>query len=155
VSVRAHSLPDVARGRTGATALLCALTITGCDVNPFDASQQPVVAVSSAGAEAPVRISWQPAGAQFVRVHAGAAIGTAAATPLVWSVVATGTNSLASGLAYGDTAPVGGSTDLPARPLTAGATYTVQVTRQDPRGSGDGFTNTNNRYVGTAVFTAP
>jgi hypothetical protein len=34
-----------------------------------------------------------------------------------------------------------------------GEVYPAQVTRQDPKGSGDGFTNTRNRYVGTVTFT--
>jgi hypothetical protein len=57
-----------------------------------------------------------------------------------------------SGVPYG-VSPAGGTTDFAARPLVAGETYTAQVTRQDPKGSGDGFTNTANRYVGTATFT--
>ncbi len=127
------------------------LALGGCDVNPYDASQRPVVTVTIGGAEAPVRVGWQPEGAQFVRVYAGN--GDTGA--LVWSVAATGANTLVSGLAYGDAAPAGGFTDVPAQSLTAAATYTVEVVRRDPKGSGDGFTNTSNRYVGTARFTAP
>jgi hypothetical protein len=134
-----------------AGALACVFTVVSCDVNPYDASQRPAVTVTVGGAEAPVRIGWQPAGAQVVRVYTG----TEDTGALVWSVSATGANTLVSGLAYGEASPAGGATDVPAQPLTAGATYTVEVIRRDPKGSGDGFTNTSNRYVGTARFTAP
>ncbi len=139
------------RAVSRAAALACALAFAGCDVNPYDASQRPVVTVTIGGGDAPVRIAWQPAGAQLVRVYTG----TEDTGALVWSVSATGANSLVSGLDYGDVSPTGGSTDVPAQPLTAGGTYTVEVTRRDPKGSGDGFTNTSNRYVGTVRFTAP
>lgn len=139
------------RAASRAVVLACALAVVGCDVNPYDASQRPVVAITIGGVGAPVRIAWQPAGAQLVRVYAGNGDpGT-----LVWSVSAAGVNTLVSGLDYGDVSPAGGSTDVPAQPLTAGGTYTVEVTRRDPKGSGDGFTNTSNRYVGTVRFTAP
>jgi hypothetical protein len=134
-----------------AGALACVCTVISCDVNPYDASQRPTVTVTVGGAEAPVRIGWQPADAQVVRVYTG----TGDTGALVWSVSATGANTLVSGLAYGEASPIGGATDVPARPLAAGATYTVEVIRRDPKGSGDGFTNTSNRYVGTARFTAP
>ena len=44
---------------------------------------------------------------------------------------------------------------MPPTQLVGGQVYTAQVTRLDPKGTGDGFTNTGNRYVGTATFTAP
>jgi hypothetical protein len=31
----------------------------------------------------------------------------------------------------------------------------VQVSRMDPKGKGDGFTNTANRYVNTQTFQLP
>jgi hypothetical protein len=136
---------------TRGLAVVLAFALLGCDVNPYDATQRPVVTVTVGGAGAPLRIGWQPAGAQLVRVYAG----TGDTGTIVWSVSATGANTLVAGLAYGDSAPVGGSVDVPAQPLTAGAVYTAEVVRRDPKGSGDGFTNTSNRYVGTAQFTAP
>ncbi len=39
-------------------------------------------------------------------------------------------------------------------PLQAGKTYTVSITRKDEKGTGDGFTNTRQRYVGTNTFVA-
>lgn len=37
--------------------------------------------------------------------------------------------------------------------LEPGKTYTVTIQREDPPGSGDGFTNTRHRYVGKQTFT--
>lgn len=136
-----------------ALALIAATTLVSCDVNPFDQSQVPVVVATTVGAT-PLVISWQPVGAQLVRVYRGATAGDGYTPSLVWSVVATARNTLTSPLPYGTPQPAGGSTDLAARLLVPGEVYTVQVTRQDPRGTGDGFLNTANRYVGTATFTA-
>lgn len=132
---------------------LGASTLLSCDRNPYDPTQVPRV-VATTGGTAAVVVSWQPAGAQLVRVYRGATAGDGYTAALVWSVAATAGNSLTSPLSYGTTTPSGGSTDLANRPLVPGELYTVQVTRQDPKGRGDGFTNTSNRYVGTATFTA-
>lgn len=133
--------------------LLTALClVAACDVNPFDPAQQPSVRVEAAAA--PVQIYWAPEGAQAIRVYRGATTGDGYGPALVWSVVATGTNTLTSGLAYGES-PSGGTEDVAPAVLVAGELYTVQVRRTDPKGSGDGFTNTHNRYVGTATFRAP
>lgn len=133
-------------------ALLLTVTATACDRNPYDPTQQPRVTVTTTSS--PVLISWQPGGAQLVRVYRGATAGDGYTTALVWSLAASSKNSLSSGVAYGTAAPAGGATDVPAKPLVAGDSYTVQVTRQDPKGTGDGFTNNSNRYVGTRTFTA-
>ena len=135
--------------------LLLAPYVASCDVNPFDAAQVPRVTVSSGAAAAKVVIAWQPAGARLVRVYRGASAGDGYSEALVWSIASTGSNTLASGIEYGTASPVGGTTDVPARPLSAGQSYTVEVTRDDPKGRGDGFTNTHNRYVGTATFAFP
>lgn len=132
-----------------AIALLLAM---GCDSNPFDATQQPVVAVTQGAVAGDVTISWQPSGAQLVRVYRGATAGDGYTESLMWSIAATTQNSLVSPVRYG-VAASGGTTDLPPKPLAPGAVYTVQVARADPKGSGDGFTNTSNRYVSTATFT--
>ena len=128
----------------------------GCDANPFDVTQQPqVVLTAGAGKSSTVIISWQPAGAQLVRVYKGATAGDGYTPDLMWSIAATSANSLTSAVIYGTASPAGGQTDTPAKPLVPGETYTVQVTRQDPKGSGDGFTNTKNRYIGSASFVLP
>ena len=136
-----------------ALALMVALVVNACDANPFDPAQQPQVAVTAgSGKSSTVVISWQPAGAQLVRVYRGAAAGDGYTANLMWSIAATSTNSLTTAVLYGTTTPVGGQTDAPAKPLVPGEVYTVQVTRSDPKGSGDGFTNTKNSYIGTASF---
>ncbi len=125
----------------------------GCDVNPYDASQRPTVSVTQISTSPFVVITWQPSGAQLVRVYRGPVAGDGYGESLWWSIAAASGNSLVSGVPYGDESPSGGSTDVPAKPLVPGERYTVEVTRRDPKGSGDGFTNTKNRYVGTATFT--
>jgi len=133
--------------------LALATAATACDVNPYDASQRPTVAVTPINTSPFVVISWQPSGAQLVRVYRGSVAGDGYGESLMWSIAANGDNSLVSGVPYGDGSPSGGSTDVPAKPLVHGERYTVEVTRRDPKGSGGGFTNTGNRYVGTATFT--
>jgi hypothetical protein len=125
---------------------------TACSINPYDPAQKPHVTVTQAGTERTVTIHWQPAGAQLVRVFRGSVAGDGYGESLMWSIAATTENSIQSGVVYGS-APATGTTDVPAKPLVAGEEYTAQVIRRDPRGSGDGFTNTANRYVGTATFT--
>ncbi|MCC6243594.1 MAG: hypothetical protein IT353_12185 [Gemmatimonadaceae bacterium] len=136
------------------TVLMAAIgfALAACDVNPYDATQQPRVSVAASAT--PV-ITWQPEGAQLVRVYRGTTAGDGYTSALVWSIAATSSNSLRSGVSYGASAPTGGTIDVPATALVPGAVYTVQVTRRDPEASGDGFTNTANRYVGTATFAAP
>ncbi len=135
------------------TTLACVVLLTACDVNPYDASQVPQVRVTPTVGASRVVISWQPEGAQLVRVYAGSVAGDGYTTTLVWSIAAIGSNTLVSGVDYGALTPTGGRIDVPAKALVSGQTYTVQVTRADPKGSGDGFTNTSNHYVGTQTFT--
>ncbi|MEO7521535.1 MAG: hypothetical protein ABIW79_06935 [Gemmatimonas sp.] len=141
--------PIIARWRTIALVMTACL---GCDANPYDARQRPQVSVLPVTVDN-VTISWQPDGAQMVRVYRGPAAGDGYGDQLLWSIVANAKNGLRSGLRYG-AASDGAAVDVPARPLSAGALYTVEVTRADPRGRGDGFTNTANRYVGTSTFVA-
>ena len=122
----------------------------GCDSHPYDASQKPVVTVSAASGTA--AIAWSPAGAQLVRIYRGATAGDGYGPSLVWSVASTGgANGIAGPVTVG-TVPPGAALDGPAQPLVAGETYTAEVTRADPKGSGDGFTGTRRRYAGTATF---
>ena len=145
---------NIVRGATTTLIVMCAVLFSACDVNPYDVSQERRVTVTPAVGASRVVISWQPDGAQLVRVYAGTAAGDGYSTALVWSIAASGTNALVSGVDYGATAPAGGRTDVPAKALQPGLSYTVQVTRADPKGAGDGFMYTSNRYVGTKTFTA-
>jgi hypothetical protein len=133
-------------------AAALAVLVSACDRNPYDPAQQPRVTVTPADGGATVAIEWEPEGAQLIRVYRGPTAGDGYTDQLMWSVAATSRNSLTSGIRYG-AAPSGGTTDVAATSLVTGEVYTVQVTRQDPTGSGDGFTNTSNRYIGTARFT--
>jgi hypothetical protein len=144
------------RRRQYAVLLGAACASSACDANPFDPTQQPqVVVTAGSGKSSTVVISWQPAGAQLVRVYRGATAGDGYSASLMWSIAATSANSLTTGVIYGTTTPIGGQTDAPSKPLIPGEVYTVQVTRSDPKGSGDGFTNTKNSYIGTASFALP
>lgn len=143
------------RARHALVSLLPAVVVfmSGCDVNAFDRTQVPRITVTPVVAAPLVVIAWQPAGAALVRVYRGTVAGQGYGPDLVWSIAATSGNSLVSGVEYGVAPPPGGVTDVSAQPLTPGAPYTVEVTRQDPKGSGGGFTNTRNRYVSTQTFT--
>lgn len=133
-------------------ALVLVASIAACDSHAFDSRQVPVVTVVVSAAALP-QIAFQPNGAQLVRVYRGSVAGDGYGTSLVWSIAASSQNSLTSTVTYGITPPAG-TIDVPAQPLLIGESYTVEVTRADPKGSGDGFTNTRHKYVGTKTFTA-
>ncbi len=146
--------PPLGRVLRNRTILLTAsLALVAACGNSFDKSQVPSITVTPVIALPLVRIAWTPEGAALVRVYKGTQAGSGYGDALVWSIAASGKNSLQSGVEYGTTIPVGGVTDVAAKPLTPGQPYTVEITRADPRGTGDGFTNTSNRYVGTKTFT--
>jgi len=145
---RSPTLPRLPRAIISLLLLLAA----ACDTNPFDAAQQPRVTIAPGPGASP-GIAWEPSGAQLVRVYRGAVAGDGYGDDLMWSVAAATRNGITSPVQYG-VVPSGGVTDVAPKLLVAGETYTAQVTRLDPKGSGDGFTNTGNRYVGSATFTA-
>ena len=133
----------------GALLLLCAC-------NPFDDSRVPVITVSKG--LRPV-ISWTPAAAYELRVYAGSedgdrsdVIARQGVISPVWYASGPGgyENALHSPVTYG--VPQPGSEVAAAPPLVAGATYTVTIFRMDEQGSGEGFSNTRHRYVGTRTF---
>jgi hypothetical protein len=132
------------------------LLLAAC--NPFDESQVPVISVGPG--LRPV-INWSPTAAYELRVYAGDRDGDRSDViekqgfvPPVWFAKGSGgyENSLRSPVTYG--VPPPGSEVAAAPPLTAGATYTVTVFRKDEKGSGEGFSNTRHRYVGTLTFVA-
>jgi hypothetical protein len=145
-------MSGLAMALRAASLMLLMLHGAACSINPHDPAQQPRVTVVQAAADPAVTVHWQPEGAQLVRVYRGPVAGDGYGDSLMWSIAATDANGLQSGVAYG-ASPAAGTTDVPAKPLVAGETYTAQVIRRDPRGAGEGFTNTSNRYVGTATFT--
>ncbi len=126
-------------------------TIAGCGIHSFDESQVPVVSVDPSGAQ-PV-ISWTPQQAYRLTVYAGTADGDGLGA--LWSTYATEyANQLNSPVTYGVVPAGSTSTGRAAPPLEAGQTYTVTVRRKDPKGTGDGFTNTHKNYVGKKTFIA-
>ena len=125
--------------------------LSACDVNPFDASQQPSVRVE---ARVPPVFSWTPQGARSLQVFEGADVTDALEGDQVWAVYALdGENGMQSPVTYGRV-PEGGEPNVRARDLVPGRPYTVYVRRDDPRGTGDGFTNTNNEYSDAVTFIA-
>jgi hypothetical protein len=127
-----------------------ALISSGCaGWHLYDNSQVPVVTVGT-GLQ-PV-ISWTPAEAYILQVYAGTEDGNGIG--VLWTASGGGgyENNLISPITYG-VAPEG--VDLaPAPPLEEDKSYTITVTRKDPKGEGDGFSNTRHRYVGKITFVA-
>jgi hypothetical protein len=115
----------------------------------LDAGQVPVVAVGKG--VRPV-ISWTPAEAYELSVYEGPEDKNG--FDVLWTAKMGGgyENELRSPVTFG--VPPPGSQVRDAPPLESGRTYTVTVTRKDPKGSGDGFQNTRHRYVGKATFVA-
>jgi hypothetical protein len=130
-----------------------AALLLACDSNPYDPRQVPKIRVTPVIAAPVVSFAWEPEGAALLRVYSGTVAGDGYSATLVWSIAATSRNSLASGVEYGTTRPVGGATDVAAKLLVPGAPYTVQISRADPKGKGDSFLGTSNRYVNTQTFT--
>ncbi len=135
------------RSLGGLAVLVGLVAFAAC--NRFDGSQVPEVAV---GTGLRPQISWTPSPAYLLQVYEGAedrnGIG------VLWSLTGSSgyENKLASPVTYG--VPPSGSEYVGAEPLQAGRTYTVTITRQDEKGSGDGFLNTRQRYVGVRTFVA-
>lgn len=127
--------------------------LLACDSNPYDVTQIPKITIVPVVALPLVKISWEPAGAQQVRVYKGTQ-ANGQSDVLVWSITGSGKNSLVSGIEYGTTNPAGGDVDVAAKALTPGQPYTVQVSRVDPKG-GDtgGLTAAGARYQNTQTFT--
>lgn len=142
-----------ARRATKSAGLLSLLFVLACDSNPFDQAQVPVITITPLVAVQLLQFSWTPQGAQLVRVYKGATAGDGYGPDLVWSIAATGKNTIQSPMEYGTTSAPGATIDKAPTALLPGQFYTVQITRQDPKGNGsDGFTNNSNRYVGTQTF---
>lgn len=123
-----------------------------CSVNPFDQNQVPVIGIRQEGE---VMINWTPNGARDLRVLKGSVdLNDPKQTRppsqnVVWSI-GMQENEVRSPVTYGKKQE--GTWSSEAEPLVVGETYTVYVLRDDPKGSGDGFTNTRNVYEAVAVF---
>lgn len=136
-------------------ALPLALALPACDQNPFDAAQVPTLAVATGPAPRPAPVfTWTPGGAWFFRVFRGPSTLDGLA-PITWAVVAKTprSNGLSGPITYG-VVPATADENVPVQALVAGQTYTAELVRFDPKGKGDGFTNTANTYRDTVVFVA-
>jgi hypothetical protein len=153
VSIGVEEITNMMKRALHSAILVGAVALAGCDTNPFDRSQVPTITVTPVVAAPLVTIAWEPAGAALVRVYRGTATGQGYSDALVWSVAATSGNALTGPIEYGATVIPGGVVDVRAKAIVPGEPYTVEVTRADPKGKGDGFTATGNRYVATRTFT--
>jgi hypothetical protein len=131
---------------------LSAIIAAGCDVNPDDPAQIPIIEVRTEGA---VQFHWTPEGAAEISVYRGSVATEPYSEQHVWRLIADGNaNIIRSPITYG-IATTGSTANRGPVALVPGETYLVEIRREDPKGSGDGFTNTRNRYVGTKSFVAP
>ena len=132
------------------STMILTLLLGGCaGWHLYDSSQVPVVTVSQ-GLQ-PV-ISWTPNEAYLLQVYEGEEDGDGLG--VLWTARMGGNyeNDLISPVTYGIAPP---EADIaPAPPLEEDKTYTITITRKDPKGTGDGFTNTRHRYVGKVTFIA-
>ena len=129
-------------------ALACALAaFASC--RRFDQSQVPVVTVGKGPLP---EISWSPSPAYQLHVYEGDQDGNGFG--VIWFAAGSGgyQNLLHSPVTFG--VPPPNSEVAAGPPLHLGKTYTVTITRKDEKGSGDGFTNTRQRYVGKRTFVA-
>lgn len=132
------------RARTlilGALCVICLLVFNSCadGIHLYDQTQVPVVTVQN---RAKPVFSFTPDTAYILRVYQGKQDRDG--LDVYWKI--TGgegyNNKLSSPVTYAGPA------------LESGTHYTVTVERKDPKGSGDGFTNTRHKYVGQKVFIA-
>ena len=135
--------------RSAARLFALGVVLTAMSCNRFDQSQVPVVAV---GKGLRPEISWVPSPAYTLTVYEGAKDGDGIGA--LWYATGSGgyENLLHSPVIYG--VPPSNSEVAAGPPLLSGKTYTVSIVRKDEKGSGDGFTNTRRRYVGTLTFVA-
>lgn len=131
------------------TLLLTAVLLASAACNPYDRSQEPVVTV---GTGLRPEISWTPSPAYTLTVYPGDKDGDGLGSIWYASIGPGYANNLKSPVTYG--VPPAGAEVAPAPPLEEGKTYTVVVNRKDEKGSGEGFSNTRHKYVGTRTFVA-
>jgi len=144
--------------RKGRIALVLALAIfpDACRTSdPFDASQVPRITATTNPSIPTVRFTWIPDGAQRLRVFKGSVVDTNPVN-LWWSATATGKNTMLSGIEYGATVIIGGTRDMPQKSFVRGQTYTVEISRIDPKSNDSGPTAAANaRYTNTKTFALP
>jgi len=134
-----------------ALVLTLAVTQLHCSVNPFDESQVPIIELFSE--DSAMRISWTPSDAWRVRIYEGNDDGSDGYAGLVWSATYSEyENGISSPFEIGSSQTSVEETGEAV--FEAGELYTITVRRKDPKGSGDGFSNTRNNYIGRKTFVA-
>ncbi len=132
-----------------ARLLVLGVVVASASCSRFDQTQVPVIAV---GKGLRPEISWTPSPAYTLTVYEGDKDGDGFGA--IWYATGSGgyQNLLHSPVTYG--VPPANSEVAAGPQLQSGKTYTVSIVRKDEKGSGDGFTNTRQRYVGTHTFVA-
>lgn len=134
-----------------ALTLALAITQLHCSVNPFDESQVPIIEFFSE--DSSMKIAWTPNNAYRIRIYEGSYDGTDGYSGVVWSATYTEYANGISSPYILDTVQEG--VEVTGEPdFQAGQMYTITVRRKDPKGSGDGFTNTRNNYIASQTFVA-
>lgn len=137
----------------GSAVLL--LVASSCSINPYDSAQEPRIAVDTTGDQ--LMISWEPASAWHVRLLEGSIDpkdpkhSRPPMAGLMWGLSEGTKQSVRSPVRYGEMQE-GTIAHGRGLPLERGKTYTVYVLRHDPKGTGDGFTNTRNTYEAVVEF---
>lgn len=140
--------------------LFFSFVISSCGIHPRDNSQIPIIKISKG---VKPEISWQSGKVYQVAIFDGIYTGDPRnSNSAIWSISApVYENKVYSPIVYG--ASVDGliskvkgiivnNSDNKTAALEAGKTYTIAVDRKDPKGSGDGFSNTHHTYVAKKQF---
>lgn len=134
--------------------LLTLCLLASCSINPYDKAQEPRITAAWTD-DGRLEISWKPQNAWHVRVLEGEVDpkdpkhSRPPMLGLMWGLSERDV-PVTSPVIYGESQP---GTNIHGRsePLDRSKTYTVYVVRRDPKGSGDGFTNTHNMYEAVQV----
>lgn len=130
------------------------LALVSCSINPFNEGEVPVIDVRK-GNSGEMVISWKPQGAWHVRVLEGEVdpkdpVNTRPPSKNVIWGIGEAERPVRSPVTVG-VEQTGTETTGEPKELVAGRTYSVYVLRHDPKGSGDGFTNTRNTYEAVKI----
>ncbi len=121
--------------------------LSACQTHPYDETQQPTLSI---GEGLSPTIRWHPQDAHVLRVYQA---DSKNADGLVWMLAAEASHSLQSPITYG-VEPAGARSSFAARPLQAGAEYTVILQRKDSKSTDSGLSNTLNFYEAQQDFKA-
>lgn len=133
-------------------ALTFVYLISGCDLNPHDPNQVPIITVSTGLTPS---ISWIPQGAARISIYPGTEELENYDPLTAWHINKdTLENQIQSPVVFAQARLDQYTEWRPATALLNGEVYTVVIYRDDPRGTGSGFQNTHNIYKSTQTFVA-